>query len=256
MKNSIFFIAILFATTCFAKENINVVAHRGYWKAEGSAQNSITSIKEAAKVKGIYGTEFDVHFTSDNVPVVYHDDNADGINIQTATYEQLKSVRLPNGEKIPTLYEYLDEISKHSALKLIFELKAHATPHRNRECAAKSVEIINKYNLQDRTEYISFDLDACKEFIKISPNSPIAYLNGELSPKELKDLGFSGLDYNYKKLLSNNNWIKEAKDLGLTINVWTVNDSDKIQNVIDWGVNYITTDNPELAIENVLIKTR
>ena len=34
-----------------------IVAHRGYWKTEGSAQNSLTSLQKANDV-GCYGSEF------------------------------------------------------------------------------------------------------------------------------------------------------------------------------------------------------
>ena len=36
-----------------------VIAHRGYWKTEGSAQNSISSLQNSYKI-GVYGSEFDV----------------------------------------------------------------------------------------------------------------------------------------------------------------------------------------------------
>ena len=45
------------------------------------------------------------------------------------------------------------------------------------------------YELAKRTDYISFNMDACKEFIRLCPKSEVSYLNGELSPMELKELG-------------------------------------------------------------------
>ena len=242
-------IALFFSAPLLSKEKIKVVAHRGYWKTEGSAQNSIASIHKAAPIKGIYGIEFDVHFTADNVPIVFHNTEVDGMKVQFVNYDDLKNITLANGEKIPTLYEFLDEAVQYENLKLIFELKFHATPERNTECAAMAVDIINKYNLTSRTEYISFDLDACKELIRVSPNTPVSYLTSKLTPKALKELGFDGLDYNFNALTENNQWIKEAQDLGLTVNVWTVNDPDKIRTAIGWGVDYITTDVPETVIE-------
>ena len=74
----------------------------------------------------------------------------------------------------------------------------------------------------------------------------VSYLNGELSPKELKSLGFAGLDYNYNVIKKHPEWVKEAKDLDLTVNVWTVNTAEQMQEMIALGVDYITTDYPEL----------
>lgn len=51
-----------------------VIAHRGYWKTEGSAQNSISSLKNTYRI-GVYGSEFDVHITRDDEVVVFHDDD-------------------------------------------------------------------------------------------------------------------------------------------------------------------------------------
>ena len=57
---------LLSALTAFAalslsasENNVKVVAHMGYWRAPGSAQNSIDAMVQAAKA-GFDGTEFDV----------------------------------------------------------------------------------------------------------------------------------------------------------------------------------------------------
>lgn len=84
-----------------------VIAHRGYWKTEGSAQNSISSLKNTYRI-GVYGSEFDVHITRDDEVVVFHDDDIDGIKIENAHFAALKDKRLKNGEPIPTLKKYLD----------------------------------------------------------------------------------------------------------------------------------------------------
>jgi glycerophosphoryl diester phosphodiesterase len=49
-----------------------VIAHRGYWKTEGSAQNSIRSLLKADSI-GVYGSEVDIWLSADGIPVVNHD---------------------------------------------------------------------------------------------------------------------------------------------------------------------------------------
>ena len=71
MKVSILLITILFPINVLWAQP-KVIAHRGYWNCDGSAQNSIASLGKAQKL-GIYGSEFDVWMTSDGVPVVFHD---------------------------------------------------------------------------------------------------------------------------------------------------------------------------------------
>ena len=55
------------------------------------------------------------------------------------------------------------------------------------------------------------------------------------------------LKLKYDVLKKKPKWIKQCHKLGLTVNVWTVNDEEKLRDVIAMGVDYITTDDPELA---------
>ena len=57
-------------------------------------------------------------------------------------------------------------------------------------------------------------------------------------------MGFAGLDYHYKIMQLHPDWIKAAKDLVLSVNVWTVNDPEMAKTLMDQGVDYITTDKP------------
>ena len=54
--------AVMITATCAMAGNTKktkIVAHRGYWKTESSAQNSIRAIVKADSI-GVYGSEFDV----------------------------------------------------------------------------------------------------------------------------------------------------------------------------------------------------
>ena len=83
--------------------------------------------------------------------------------------------------------------------------------------------MVKKMGLEDRMEYITFSLHAMKEFIRLAPaGTPVFYLNGELSPKELKDLGAAGL-------------------------VWTVDKAEDMKWLIDQKVDFITTNEPIVA---------
>lgn len=234
----------LFVLTTHAQNTPKIIAHRGYWNCEGSAQNSIRSLEKAAEI-GVYGSEFDVHLTADDVLVIYHDNEIDSMHIQSTPYAQLKNCRLSNGEPLPTLESFLKRAQTLKNIRLIFELKAHATPERNREAARRSLDMIRKYQLEDRTDYITFDLDAAKEFVACAPKGEVVYLNGELSPKALKAMDFDGLDYNTKVYLAHPQWISEAKQLGLSTNVWTIRTKEDAQTFIDMGIDYLTTDCPE-----------
>ncbi|MDD2436270.1 MAG: glycerophosphodiester phosphodiesterase family protein [Massilibacteroides sp.] len=249
-KITALFLCLFAASWVSAQNKSQIIAHRGYWNTESSSQNSLKSLKLAHDIQA-YGSEFDVHLTADNVLVVFHDDRIDGRRIQDLNYADLKKMRLLNGEKLPTLEAYLKKAQKLDGLKLIFELKVHATPERNREAANRSVELVKRMGLADRTEYISFSLDACKEFIRLSSRTPVFYLNGELSPVQLKELGFAGLDYNIGVMKKHPEWFSETKKLGLKTNVWTANDPALIKELMDMGADFITTDIPVEALQIV-----
>lgn len=242
----ILLLCLLIVVPASAKRKTRIIAHRGYWTTEGSAQNSIRSLEKAAEVK-VYGSEFDVHLTADNVPVVHHDKDMEGVLIQTTPYEALKDKKLPNGETLPTLEQYLESAKKLKKTKLIFELKPHATPQRDCEAARIVVDQIKKWKLQKRTEYIAFSLAAAKELHRLAPKADVYYLNGDLSPKELKALGFAGLDYQDKVMKKHPEWFDEAKALKLKVNVWTVDDPAQMKYFIEQGADFITTNHPEEA---------
>jgi glycerophosphoryl diester phosphodiesterase len=225
-----------------------VIAHRGYWDCEGSAQNSIASLQKARELR-IYGSEFDVWMTSDGVLVVNHDATVEGMRIDDTPYEKLKDIRLKSGEKLPLLEEYLLEGKKDRKTKLILEIKSHNTKDKEDRATAAIVKMVEKTGVKKQTEYIAFSLNVCKELVRLAPKTEIAYLNGDMAPQELKALQISGIDYHLSVLKKNKNWIEEAHRLKMKVNVWTVNNEANMQEMIDAGADYITTDKPALAME-------
>ena len=197
-KRSMFaMLLVLFLCASSVYSQTKVIAHRGYWDCEGSAQNSVTALNKAHEV-GAYGSEFDVSITADGIPVVNHDDSIQGFCIETSLYEQLKDLKLKNGETLPTLEEYLIQGKKNQGTQLILEIKPHKRVVNEDKAVATILYLVQKYQMEDQVEYISFSMNICKELIRRAPSAQVSYLRGEVSPADLKVLGFSGLDYHYK----------------------------------------------------------
>ena len=236
--------ALLVGLTAVAQPKI--VAHRGYWRTDGSAQNSITSLQKAAAV-GCYGSEFDVWLTADGVPVVFHDATIDGIRIEDTTFATLMNHRLQNGEFIPTLQQYLTEGSKIEGCQLILEIKPHRNEVRDKRIADMCVELVRTLGLEKKTEYISFSKVVCQRLHEITLDSKVAYLNGELAPAQIKEMGLTGIDYNEKVFVKHPEWLQEAKQLGVEVNVWTVDGEENLRHHVNLeGVDLITTNDPEI----------
>lgn len=132
---------------------------------------------------------------------------------------------------------------------LVLELKTQSTPERNIELAKKVVDMVKSMKMEGQVEYIAFSNLVGTEIIRLDPNAKVAYLNGDKTPAELKELGYTGLDYHQKVLKNNKSWIREAHDLDLTVNVWTVNKADDLQYFIDEAADFITTNEPELLLD-------
>lgn len=238
-------VIMLVAGICASAARPKVVAHRGYWNTEGSAQNSVRSLVKADSI-GADCVEFDVWMTSDDVLVLHHDAEAGPFVIPDTTYAALRdNVKLPNGELIPRLDDYLD-IAKGLDIDLVFEIKWHWRKEREDLCVKKCVEMINEKGLADRTIYITFSPNAHEQLGLYGV--PHYFLTGK-SPKELVEMGSTGPDFHYEVFYKNTDFIPEFKRLGMPVNVWTVSTPEITQYFIDQDVDYITTDTPELAIK-------
>ncbi|MFL9845412.1 glycerophosphodiester phosphodiesterase [Flavobacterium rhizosphaerae] len=241
---------LLCTLTALAQFNNNiVVAHRGAWKTNNLPENSIASLDRAI-AEGCHGSEFDVHMTADGILVVNHDHEFYGLDIEKSTYAELLTKKHPNGERIPTLEAYLTEGMKQQKTKLILEIKtSQISPERSIAVTDSVFALVKKLKAQKWVEYICFSWEVGKHLHELDKNVKVQYLNGDKTPAEAKEAGYTGLDYHFSVYQKNPTWIAEAHKLGLTINAWTVNDCAEMQNLINQNAEYITTNEPELLFE-------
>lgn len=237
-------IALLLTSATFAQTKI--IAHRGY-HAKNSTDNSVSALKNAQDIK-VYGSECDLNLTSDGFIVVAHGPNHGTHHIQSSDIKTLRQQFLKTGEVIPVLEEYLEAVKRKPETKLIIEIKNHATPEKETEIVKKVLKAVKKHKLEEHVEYIAFRQHVCNQLIALGGKDiKVAYLNGDLTPEYCKGLGYTGIDYNINVLKKRPEWIHEAHKLGMTVNVWTVNDAENLKWCVDNKVDFITTDNPEEA---------
>lgn len=246
-------------TSCSTSKNISVsknhppnkaIAHRGAFKNTGVPENSIASLQAAIQL-GCGGSEFDIHMTSDEVLVINHDHDFLGIPIETSTYATLLQKVLHNGERIPTLENYLKSGINQRYTKLIAEIKpSKISKERSLKLTQKVVDMVRNLNAQDWVTYISFDYDVCKRVKQLDPRAPVQYLNGDVSVDKLKLDGLDA-DYNYKVFKNDNHWISNAKKAGIIVNAWTVNDPQMMDDFLRQGIDLITTNEPEILLKKL-----
>ncbi|PJJ62931.1 glycerophosphodiester phosphodiesterase family protein [Chryseobacterium geocarposphaerae] len=243
MKKIILGLAVL--STVVMKAQTQIIAHRGYWQTQPpTTENSLKSLENAQNLK-IYGSEFDVRMTKDGVLVVNHDEHHGKMEISETDFKELETLKLSNGEKFPTLKDYLKQGKKDKSLKLIVEIKPDKTKEKEDELTAKTIKMIKEMKLESQSEFISFSLNICKEIKRLEPTFKVQYLRGELSPEQIKSEGLDGIDYHYSVFQKNPAWIAEAKSLGLITNAWTVNDVTVYDELKKQGIGFITTNIPD-----------
>lgn len=218
---------------------MKVIGHRG---AAGLAlENTIESIK-AAKLAGVDAIEFDVRLTSDGHFVLCHDDTLGRVSkhdrhIKEVAAEHIETIKLHNGEKLPTLTEALDAVGETTA---IIEAKGAGW-------AKPLAKFLESYS--DRAIIvISFNHDELSTFAKQIPKVPV-YAVERTSPFEIiqiaKQNHLTGIDMNFWLLNPLTYWIARRKNMEII--VYTVN-----FRFIAWFLSIlfprisITTDHPQL----------
>jgi glycerophosphoryl diester phosphodiesterase len=229
------------------KDKVGIVAHRGYWNCEeaGYAHNSIAALR-CAQEAGCWGSEFDVCMTSDEVLLVFHDDIINGKKIEKHPHSAFKDFRLKNGEHIPTLEEYLIQAKKYPKTVLVYELKPHSSRHLEDRYVDLTIKKLKEHKLLNpkKVIFISFSLHMCEKLARELPGFTVQYLNGDLTPAQLKAKGINGLDYHFNTMAGHPAWSKEAKKMKMSRNAWTVNDKKTMNVMFGIGIDQITTDNP------------
>lgn len=228
----------------------SVIAHRGAWKNTGATENSIAALQHAIRL-GCQGSEFDVHMSVDSVLVINHDPTIQGQTIYTSSSEKLLALKLPSGENMPSLESFIKAGMTQNNTKLILEIKPTINKERALQLTKKVMDLVIKLKAQAWIDYISFDYAICMELMRLDPYSRVAYLNGDKTPEMLAADKFWGLDYNQSVYQKNPDWIAQAKQKGLTINVWTVNDPALLNSFLDQKIEFITTNEPELLLKMI-----
>jgi len=213
-----------------------LIAHRGF--SAKFPENTILAFRMAAKCKAI---EFDVRKTKDNIPIILHDctlnrtTTGDG-RVDNHTLEEIQNLNILGcNERVPSLdqvlqtfgndYFYNIEIkSKDTAGVVVNSIKNSGISYNNYIITSfKWPEIRDVRKIDDRinTGLISFARPrrAVNECIKSGCN--VAVLNHRIVTRDI---------------------IKFAVEHGISVFVFTINDSKDKQRMLNYGVAGIITD--------------
>ena len=249
MKRLSFIVAVLLAAAASLSAQTKIMSHRGFYAHPGSYENTLASLRGAQKL-GVEGVELDVHLTSDDSLMILHGPKIPGTehkDIQKMDYAAVKSCSLPNGERIPSLYEYFVQAKKTPGLTLFLELKAHPTPERETQLAEKVIALCDRMNMYDQMVFISFSEHLCDEIVRLHPGAKAVPISSgkTYSVKELKDKGYAGVSYAFGAVMNSPHFLDDVHSAGLMTVLWPVNSFDLADFAMKHGVDYVSTDHPE-----------
>lgn len=247
--------SLAIALSAVAMAQPKVMSHRGFYKAPGSYENTIHSLNGAQRL-GVEGIELDVHLTSDDSLLILHGPKIPGTekNIQQISFAEARSVKLPEGHTIPSLYEYFTEAKKTPALTLFLELKAHPTTARETQLVEKVLALCDKMDMYGQTVFISFSFHICDEVLRLHPGArvaPITSSDSVMRPVDLKAKGYWGISYYFKTLMNQAWMLDKAHEYGLKTILWPVNSHELVDMAFGHNVDWVSSDYPD-RMQNLL----
>ena len=239
------FFVLMFAHACVARP-ARVIAHRG---ASGYApENTMASFRMAYEMTADM-VELDVYVSVDGTIGVMHDDTVDRTTdgtgrIEDMTLEQIQKLDAGvkfdakfKGERIPTL----DEVLAWAAGKIGGNIEI-----KGAGCEPGVVELVRKYNMADKVIVSSFHHEYLAKIRELAPEIPTGALIDDVEdPEAVIDACHpDAINPRYMKLSKKQ--VKQAHELGLKVNVYTVNDAATMRMMLQMGADGIITNYPDV----------
>lgn len=243
-----------------------VLAHRG---GGGLAPENTLAAFDNGLSLGSDGIELDVHLSRDGVAVVIHDptidrttdgsgavadfDTAD-LAAFDAGYRFCRDGSYPwrgRGCRIPRLRDVLARV----ACPALIELKTPAP-----ELAEVVVTDVRAAGADDRVLIGSFHAAALEAIRVRAPHlrrgadREAILANGVPSQERPPAIDFHSFQvpeaFNGQRIVTPE-FVRRAHGLGADVIVWTVDRADDIRRLLDWGVDGLITDRPDVAVPTV-----
>ncbi len=237
-----------------------IVAHRG--GAALQPENTTTAFRHAASLH-VDAIECDVHASKDGEVIVIHDptlERTHGVSgiVREMTAAELRVLPLSGteGEVVPLLGELLDLVAP-TRLRLSLEIKTDVDNTGYEGIEHKILDLLTETQMRDRTIVHAFDFAFIAQFAKLAPDIMLGANVGSETMERFENFDalldeIVAMDchmLNIDHRLLDEDRLMRARDRGLSVTVWTVNDHDAILRWLRAGVDYITTDHPDVALQ-------
>jgi len=225
-----------------------ILAHRGANRV--ARENTIEAFVEAGAL-GADGVELDLHRSADGVLVVHHDADAAGIGVLGEHDFAVIRRALPY---VPTLEEVLDACAGLLVNVEVKNLPGDADFDPDDRAAAALVELLHVRSPRDEVLISSFNLTTIDRVRTLDPALATGFLTlVGFDPLDgaaiAHDHGHAAVHPDVRSLPgpAAAAVATRAHELGLAVNVWTVDAPDEIRRLAAAGVDGIVTDVPDVA---------
>ena len=224
-----------------------VLAHRGANRE--APENTVDAFRRAVAL-GADGVELDIHRTADGGLVVRHDAaTPSGVLAELGRDEIRRAF-----PEVPDLDEALDVCA---GLLVNVEIKnspLEADWDPDHRAADLLVDLLARRNGRDHVLVSSFDLGSVDRVRALAPHVPTALLTGRMDPREglglVEARGHRAL-HPFVGMIAGGRAeeiVGRAHEVGVEVNVWTVNDPDELARLAAAGVDALITDVPTVAL--------
>ncbi|HSR47619.1 MAG TPA: glycerophosphodiester phosphodiesterase family protein [Anaerolineales bacterium] len=234
-----------------------VIAHRG---ASAMAPENTLAAFLAAGAMGADAIEFDAKPTRDGAVIAFHDQTlarttgAAGrpTDLDLATLQELEAGSWKSsefeGERIPTMDMIFETLGGQVLINV--ELTDYRTDQR--ALVALVVTGIRRHRLEHRILLSSFQSSALREAHRIAPEIPRAHLLGPswLGLRDRVPQRRAPVEavHPHDTMLDRQR-IAAIRRSGRRVHGYTVNDSERMASLWEWGIDGIVTDVPDLALQ-------
>ena len=238
---------------------MRIVGHRGTPSCPQHAENTLQSVRFALEA-GADGVEVDVQATSDGVLVLAHDPDlgrvlgtgpGTGPVVGRTTSAALRDLRLPDGERIPTLTEALDLAARRHAF-IVTEVKPEAGGVAAARTARLLAGLLHARRVHrpgaDRVTTTSFDLLTAAFLAGCGSVSGALIVAPHVDPdtaaRRARDRGLTDVHLNPVHVRRDPDVVHRVRRLGVLVSVGVVNDPDEARLMARLGVDMVCTDDP------------
>lgn len=235
----------------YLKPRFVPLAHRGgaFLPSNLGIENTLKAFSNAVKL-GFNYLETDIHATSDGHLIAFHDVDlarvTDFVGKPGAlTLRRLKELRVGGREEIPTLDELFEAFPEAN-----FNIDI-----KEPQCTRLLAEFIDRHAAHDRVCVGSFSGRQIRRFRRLQPSVTTSASVGAAALLAAGLVRTQGDVYQIPlshRVGGLNVRLVTAKHIaaihraGKKVHVWTIDDESTMHRLIDWGVDGIVTDRPDV----------